>query len=330
MSDEQLVKIKTNVSTGGIGAELEIHKDTATIIGKLFPGFSAKLQGRRIVASKVLQKLEASTPLNDEDLEYAGTILGDAELKWARKRAIAERAQQLLATDEFSARLLPAHEDPSARQEPAQDPKVDPDWAGRLFEDVGVVTDEVLSELYARILATGISQPNSCSKRTLGVLRDMDRRIADLFAKTLLVECGGAVPRDDTLLQAVNLTYSDVLELDAVGLLDSSATVSKQFKTDDPVFLTNNQRIILLAGAGGVNLPIYPLTRAAQELKGVADIASDDSLFEMLLNFLKQHGAGRPNLKIAHSLLPHIRWSGPVTQLVWKEVPTGTDQGRAG
>ena len=318
MSDNPLVKFKTNVSAEGAGAELEVHRETAGLIAKLFPGFSAKLRGRRIAAGTVLSKLEQAIPLTDVDLEYASSILGEAELKWARKQAVAERAERLLESDEYCKRL------PAPTVQAPSDSPSDTDWAGRLLEDASVVSDDLLSELYARMLASGATQPENRSKRTLGVLRDMDRRIADLFAKALLVECGDNVPQDDALLNAVGLKYSDILELDAVGLLNSSATISNNVSTDDQFFFTNNLRLMMFKEWKGARLPIYPLSRAGRELKRIADVASDDDMFEKLLTWLKGKAKGMPKAKLAHAVMPDRKWSGQISELQWTEVLSGT------
>ena len=62
----------------------------------------------------------------------------------------------------------------------------DHDWTARFFNDVQDVSSEKMQVLWGRILSGQVERPGSSSLRTLGVLRDLDKDTANLFALTLL------------------------------------------------------------------------------------------------------------------------------------------------
>ena len=65
----------------------------------------------------------------------------------------------------------------------------------RIHEDMCLVDDEMLQEIYARILASESASPGSISLRTLGVLRYLDRRTAEAFALVQKVLFDSYIPR---------------------------------------------------------------------------------------------------------------------------------------
>ncbi len=325
MSKDQLVDLKAEVSATGASAELRLHKETASLIPRLFPGLAAKRAARAIISDKILQKLGEGVPLDEADLEYAKGIFSDAEVKWARKQAVAQRAEQLLADGEFTREL------PAPATEAVPPPATDPDWIDRFFEDAGVVSDEVLAELYARLLAAEARHPGESSKRTLGVLRDLDRHVADLFAKALSIHCGQAIPRSDELLREVGLDYSAILELDAAGLLDSAGNVATNIATDEPVMFTCAGHALLFVDAKGISLPSYPLTRAGRDLRRVADVTCEPETFRKVIDFIVGIVGSRNEVKFAYATLPNRRWQGPAGELQWVSVlppdPPAADPG---
>ena len=59
----------------------------------------------------------------------------------------------------------------------------DHDWAARFFTEVQDVSSEEMQVLWAKVLAGEVERPGSTAARTLGLLKDLDRTTAGLFAK---------------------------------------------------------------------------------------------------------------------------------------------------
>ena len=65
--------------------------------------------------------------------------------------------------------------------EEVPDREVDHDWTARFFNEVQDVSSEEMQELWARVLAGEVESPGRTSVKTLDVLRDMNREVAESF-----------------------------------------------------------------------------------------------------------------------------------------------------
>lgn len=63
------------------------------------------------------------------------------------------------------------------------DSEPDHDWTARFFSEVQDVSSEEMRSMWARVLAGEVERSGSTSVRTLSVLKNLDRRTADLFRK---------------------------------------------------------------------------------------------------------------------------------------------------
>ena len=61
--------------------------------------------------------------------------------------------------------------------------EVDHDWTARFFSEVQDVSSEDLQSYWAKVLAGEVEQPGSTSIKTLNVLKNLNKRAADLFVK---------------------------------------------------------------------------------------------------------------------------------------------------
>lgn len=60
---------------------------------------------------------------------------------------------------------------------------IDIDWLMRFYDSVGCTSNDVLQDLWAKILAGEINHPNSCSLRTLDILKNVTEKEARVFEK---------------------------------------------------------------------------------------------------------------------------------------------------
>ena len=70
-----------------------------------------------------------------------------------------------------------------------EDAEPDHDWTARFFNDVQDVSSEQLQDLWAKILSGEVERAGRTSLRTLGILKDVDARTAELFS----VFCSAAI-----------------------------------------------------------------------------------------------------------------------------------------
>ncbi|MCY3748618.1 MAG: DUF2806 domain-containing protein [Chloroflexi bacterium] len=64
-----------------------------------------------------------------------------------------------------------------------EDREPDHDWTARFFSDVQDVSSEEMQLLWSRVLAGEVERPGRTSVRTLGILKNIDKETANLFAR---------------------------------------------------------------------------------------------------------------------------------------------------
>ena len=116
------------------------------------------------------------------------------------------------------------------------DVEPDHDWTARFFNDVQDVSSEEMQSLWAKILAGEVERPGSTSIRSLGILKNLDKRTARLFEKfcstcvflmpdginfvdARVPSLGGDAAQNS--LQPYGLNFSDLNRLNEHGLIIS-------------------------------------------------------------------------------------------------------------
>lgn len=98
------------------------------------------------------------------------------------------------------------------------------DWFVRFYEAVGNISDEVMQDLWAKLLAGELAEPSSFSFKTIDVLRNLSKKDAELFS----LVCSYSVmtrgqsyflPRYDAYLKRHNIYYTDIMKLNEQGLI---------------------------------------------------------------------------------------------------------------
>lgn len=131
---------------------------------------------------------------------------------------------------------------------------VDKDWSKRFFNIVQDITDEEMQGLWGRILAGETKKPNSYSKRTLEVLKNLSKEEAEIFTKfaELKIEVNNSVIWNNDngkfIEKEFGITFNDRLLMTELGLLSSENNLEFSFRP------TNNdkQTIIMYYGNKGI------------------------------------------------------------------------------
>jgi len=322
--EQPLIKVKAD----GHGAELVVSDKLPGVLGKLFsPKWVTRRLADRAIGERIVGKLRDGGILDDAEADFAEAVFGEDAAKFVRRQRILHRGAVIL-------RQLPPAPEAAATQE-SQTGEGPPtrvtseDWVNKAHEDIGLVDDEMLQEIYARILASESSKPGSVSMRTLAILRYLDREVAEAFARvqTILVD-GFYIPQQrpgtERILHSAELNHELLLTLDDAGLVNAKA---QSGATRDPrrvhVFrLSGYKRIVLVRRKDGAEfgLPqinVHVLTRAGRDLVRVADVAPDPTNLELLIEWLYD-SAGRPE-EVLTALLPHNDWTGSLDDLRWQE-----------
>jgi len=309
MSDEELFAVKGGVSAEGANLEVKAGRALPGVLARVFPKTAARRHATSLIASSILAKIARSEVLSSSDVAYALEVFGEAEAKWIRRREIAERA--LKVVEALPKRTLPSIEDCGTGASSGTCGETAEDWINKFWNDAGLVSDEMLQEIYARILAQEGIAPGSCSMRTLLVLRYLDHRTASLFAMIApYVMSYNWIPNDPDLLTRFGIKYGHIFELDSAGLVDS--------------LVTWGGRALMLTNAKGLTVSAYLLRGPGCELANVAEVDRNPAYFFRVANWLKSK---RANLELAWAELPFRTWVGSVESLQWMPVPPPDEHG---
>jgi hypothetical protein len=334
MGSDDILSVKGAVSPAGASGELTIGGKAPSALARLFPRRTAKAAATTLIAGQLLHKIKHGAALEEAELDYAAEVFDEAEVKFLRRREIQARAvafaqreyPQLLA--ENQPRLLADSQpqpDESANQgqAPASQPAeripsklTADDWLSRFWEDAALVSDDMLQELYARLLVREASKPHSVSLRTIRALAYMDRRTAEQFARIAPFVVGDFVPGELTLLKQFGVTYSLILDLEDAGLADAAHSIARTYSDPDQ-YLVNGTTIVSWHHEKPVDLPIFKLRTAGEELARIADVPRRQEYMIAVASWIKR---SHPKTAVAWATLPNPQWSGSGDLLAWNDV----------
>ena len=132
---------------------------------------------------------------------------------------------------------------------------VDEDWTTRFFDYAEDISNEEMQDLWGRILAGEIKQPNSYSLRTLDILRNLSKEEAQVFMKfaNLEIQSSGVsfvlnFDKEKLLEDKYQFKFADRLLLEELGLITANILGFKIGKTDSEplrsVFIAGNSIIV--------------------------------------------------------------------------------------
>ena len=162
------------------------------------------------------------------------------------------------------------------------------DWIVRFISSAQDVSEEMMQELWSKVLAGEILHPKSFSLKTLDILKNMSQSDAIRFEKACsLVIDKGFIPNDIDLISKYGITYADILQLDESSLINSSSMITwvitidsdkeRVFKCDDYVCFAR--------GIGEIELEIFKLTNSASELLSIISHKINE---EFLMEYTKK------------------------------------------
>ena len=176
--------------------------------------------------------------------------------------------------------------------------KVDEDWRTRFFDIAENISSSDMQALWGKVLAGEVAQPGRYSMRTLDVLRNLTQREAHLFqcARNLafLDEFIFKIAGKNSL-EKYALTYLDILDLRASGILQEGDTLNLTMTidpVDNQVILPNNGLSILIMcpPAPDVGFDVIKFTNPGRELISLIEPAPNMSYLNDLALSLKLKG----------------------------------------
>lgn len=240
---------------------LEIASKVGPIVGAIF----AAIFLRKNTKDVEFEKLKAGKFREVADSLLASGYMTYTEFyKAANFLHVAELADQVFKHD--------------YQNKADENQKYDFDWYMRFYDIVGNISDEEMQAIWARILAGEIHRKGTYSLQLLDILKNFTQKQAELFNRVcshcFISGDNVYIPNDNEYLQFANITYQDILDLDALGLINSSGTTSLSVKVqpDRPALFGNDmlRMVIEYNGQGNATQEFsflqFPFTSAGREL----------------------------------------------------------------
>ena len=155
------------------------------------------------------------------------------------------------------------------------------DWYVRFFETAGNISDHMIQELWARVLAGKIERSSSFSLKVIDVLRSLSKSDAELLAEVYehsfrLDEKCVILPSSEEYLEKCNIAYADILRLVEHGLMFHGVSYAKiQLGNISQQLFINDELVVVGIATSGknefANIKQYQFTNAGRELTSLIE-----------------------------------------------------------
>ena len=319
MADETESQNLVHVKVDATGVDVGIGKDFPNLLGRLLPAkFHIRRSVDQAIARTILDKVSSSEALDDAEMAFAESIVSDQALKYIRLKRVDSRARDLIG--EAGVPLI------GQRVDSASPPTANTsdDWVNKFREDASLVDDELVQEIYARVLAEEAQRPESFSLRTLGVLRYLDKQTATAFGDLQRVIIDNVIIPYEQVLTSCGLDHATMLTLADAGFVNSSQSeYTKGVDEGEDLLLSNsgNGRLITIRPTSEgvpaeVRLSGHVLTPAGIQLARIAECEPKEEVFRLTLNWIRTHMVGKNQILVG--ALPSRHWSGRTDELKWE------------
>lgn len=186
------------------------------------------------------------------------------------------------------------------KNRPAENQKYDFDWFMRFYDIVGNVSEEEMQILWAKILAGEVHQKGTYSLQLLDILKNFTQKQGKLFKKVcnhcFMSGNNFFVPNNNEYLKYADITYQDILDLDSLGLMNSSPEiVLTGFMNLNNQFVLRNDELRMVVKhkkIENINQDVefeqYPFTAAGRELVKLIEVHATDENFITFIKLTKK------------------------------------------
>lgn len=180
-------------------------------------------------------------------------------------------------------------------EEKVSNEPVNTDWTNRFFSIVHNISDETLQDIWGRILAGEVKQPNSFSLRTLDLLRNVTKEEAELFVKASKYY----VEKNFICTEEFALSLHETLLLGETGFINSEE-LTKEWNIEPnsklEIIIDRNTLIIL---HNDTNKKVWcqpsvkKLSKAGIEILSLVEKTDRNKFYKILTQFFKSNGVSR-------------------------------------
>lgn len=179
--------------------------------------------------------------------------------------------------------------------EKVSDESVNTDWTNRFFSIVEDISDKTLQDIWGRILAGEVKQPNSFSLRTLDLLRNVTKEEAELFVKASEFY----LEENFICTEEFALTLYETLLLGEAGFINSEELVKKwdiepNSRLEIPI---DRNTLIILHNDTNKKILCQPsvkkLSKLGIEILSLVEQSDRNKFYKILTQFFKSKGVSR-------------------------------------
>lgn len=243
----------------------------------------AKADEIKLISDALIQNNMLPTNYSNGDISIDIT---DSEelLKRAGERMVY---QEMLKQQNIDSVISTAYTELENTNEVSENP-VDKDWIIRFMNSIEDISNEHMQEIWGKLLAGEIKQPNTFNLRTLEMLKNLTQHEAGLFKKiadlAIYRIVSSSIYCDDDLLESRGLDFSDLLQLEECGLI-STQKLTHTFIVDANAdsYLHNKECIAIFSNSTQspitISVPVYKITNSGTQLLKVVQSTADNEFF---------------------------------------------------
>lgn len=175
---------------------------------------------------------------------------------------------------------------------PVSDQKLDVDWVDSFFEKAWKTTDEELKVVWWKILASEIKNPGSTKRRTLDIVKSLDKKDARIFEKLSKITTNNwdifKIKWNEFSIYWIS--YEELITIMDVWLLHSSAALSTTYdnkKIGLNVHILFKNKWIHVEITNKMQLNIFTLTQSWKDVFKLFKPDVNDIYFNDLFNHIE-------------------------------------------
>ena len=180
-------------------------------------------------------KAKAEALIMQKEAEAKGMIIiadaNDEIIERTKKRIALQEINRQMNIEDVADRSI------KYLSKNVSDTPIDFDWKNRFFNKVQDINNDELKEIWAKILGNEVSNPGNVSIRALELLSNLDKKEAELFEKLASMSVFNhsvLKVNNENSYDQFGITFSDMLVLEAAGLIHSNASLNITYPTIPP------------------------------------------------------------------------------------------------
>jgi hypothetical protein len=180
--------------------------------------------------------------------------------------------------------------------------KYDFDWFVRFYEAGGGISNEEMQDIWAKILAGEINNPNTYSLRTIEVLKNLNQQEAKLFKeicpKCIVFDGTVVLPNDAEYLEKRHISVASIIRLSECGLINDNSllTMTRKISPQHEVICKGSNLLIMASSknesSAELTFSVNPLSLVGVELFHAVGTKSDDESIKLFARKAKKENLG--------------------------------------